>query len=211
LRLKEREALVVVKSPATESDSLSLEQGDVILAADGQIIGDAMLFRNKMDQNPKSKVELTLIREGKEISRTVAASDLCSPPKVYRIGVQVEPPSEALRSQLSLTANEGLIVLEVTEDSPAKASGVEVHDILMQVDQSQLSTFDDLKESINKSRGNEVQLRLVRKGKPMTLRVKPIAEQESEDRAFMLQLNRESKSNCPALRGHIMEVPASKP
>lgn len=207
LRLKEREALVVVRSLTAKSDSLSLEEGDVILAADGQAYGDAIQFRSKMDQNPQAKVELTLIREGKEISRTVAASDLRSPPKVYRIGVQVEPPSEALRSQLSLPANEGLIVLEVTEDSPAKASGVEVHDVLLQVDQAKLSTFEDLKESISKSGGNDVELSLVRKGKPMALRVKPIAEQESEGGVFATWLlNKnfiELGTNCPALRIHI--------
>ena len=212
LRLKEREALVVLQSPAIESDSLTMEQGDVILAADGQVIGDAIKFRSKMDQNPKAKVELKLIREGKEISRTVAAIDLGSPPKVYRIGVQVEPPSDALRSQLNLSANEGLSVLEITENSPASAAGVEVHDVLLRVDQTKLSTFEDLKESINKGQGIEVELSLIRKGKPITLRAKPKADPVPEDDSVLnFREAVDLHLICPALRSHTGLEPVAKP
>ena len=57
----------------------------------------------------------------------------------FMIGVNCQPVSDALRAQLGLNA--GLVVLNVSNDSPAQAAGIEKHDILMFADDRQLPNW----------------------------------------------------------------------
>ena len=51
-----------------------------------------------------------------------------------RLGVQVEPPGEALVEQLDLPARQGQVVTKVTPGDPADRAGVQAYDILLEVD-----------------------------------------------------------------------------
>jgi hypothetical protein len=50
-----------------------------------------------------------------------------------RLGVIVEPLHPALRDQLSVAENEGVLVREVVPDSPAAKVGIKPHDILLEI------------------------------------------------------------------------------
>jgi hypothetical protein len=50
-----------------------------------------------------------------------------------RLGVQVEPPGAALADQLDLPENQGLVLSEVTPDSPAARVGLKTHDVLLEL------------------------------------------------------------------------------
>jgi beta-lactamase regulating signal transducer with metallopeptidase domain len=51
-----------------------------------------------------------------------------------RLGVRVEKPSSALADQLDLPKDRGMVVVEVTKDSPAGKAGIKASDILLEVD-----------------------------------------------------------------------------
>jgi C-terminal processing protease CtpA/Prc len=173
LRLKDRPALVVINAPSKEGVTTSLETGDVLLSTNEEPVENILAFRTKMDQDPKAKVQLKLLREGKEINQTVQASELGTPPKIYRIGVRVESPNDAMRSQLNLLEKEGLLIVEVLEDPQAEGTGLMVHDVLLRVNETRLTSFEELKGSINQSQGREVEIALIRKGKELRLKVTP--------------------------------------
>lgn len=54
-------------------------------------------------------------------------------PRPGRLGVVVEPLHPALRHQLDVPENQGLLVREVTADSPAAKAGIKPHDILLAI------------------------------------------------------------------------------
>lgn len=93
----------------------------------------------------------------------------------YFIGVHCEPVNETLRSHLDLEEGTGLVVAEVSEDSPAEEAGIEIHDVLLFADESQLKEIADLSKVVNQV-GEEEQaltLTLLRKGKEISVEVKP--------------------------------------
>ena len=126
-----------------------------------------------MDQDSNAKVKITLLREGKELNQTVTASGLGSPPKLFRLGVQVESPSDAMRSQLNLLEKEGLLVVEILDEPSAKATGLQVHDILLRANDTRLTSPEDLKTSAAKNQGNEIEVTMLGKGKQLVLKAMP--------------------------------------
>ncbi len=179
LGLEDRAALVVLHVAKEEESKSGLQLGDVLLQANEEAVTSAAALRETIEKDPAAVLDLVLVREGKKMSLEVPASPLASPPKPYRIGVQVEPPDEALRSQLNLYEDEGLMTTAVIKDSPAEAADMKVYDILLRAAGIRLSTFDDLKNAINQSEGREVKITLMRGGKEIELKVIPEPEQET--------------------------------
>ncbi len=101
----------------------------------------------------------------------------------FAIGSVYRPVNDAMRSQLDL-GNSGLLVLSVSDDSPAAKAGVEKYDILMFADDKELETKKDL-ESVVEIAGKEKQtfsLGLIRKGKELTVEVSPIEKSKLRSR-----------------------------
>jgi hypothetical protein len=93
----------------------------------------------------------------------------------FAIGSVYRPVTDAMRSQLDL-GDRGLLVLSVSDDSPAAKAGVEKYDILIFADDKELETKKDL-DSVVEIAGKEKQsfsLGLIRKGKELTVEVSPI-------------------------------------
>ncbi len=94
--------------------------------------------------------------------------------EAFVIGVHCEPVSEAIRSQLKL--NSGLIVKHVVADSPAVASGIQKHDILMFADDSELKSQSDLAK-VTQAAGKEsrkLTFTTLRGGKEISVEVTPV-------------------------------------
>ena len=98
--------------------------------------------------------------------------------KVTFIGVSASTLSEGMSEQLNLPRGIHLSVDQVSPDSPAEQAGLTLYDILLELDDQILVNSDQLKALVRmKSPADLVQLKILRKGKPMTLEVK-LAESE---------------------------------
>lgn len=91
------------------------------------------------------------------------------------IGVHCDPIDEALRSHLGLEAGKGLIINQMTPDSPAEKAGLKNHDILLYAGEKPLSEVADLVAVINEAGegGLIVELGIIRAGKEMSIEVTP--------------------------------------
>ena len=92
----------------------------------------------------------------------------------FAIGSVYQPVNDAMRSQLDL-GDRGLLVLSVSEGSPAAKAGIKKYDILIFADDKELETKKDL-EGVVEIAGKEKQtfsLGLIRKGKELTVEVSP--------------------------------------
>ncbi len=75
------------------------------------------------------------------------------------IGVQISPLTEEFAKELGLQKNEGALVGSVDPDGPADKAGVQVKDVILQVDDTKISEFSDLISTISKSKiGKTVKL-----------------------------------------------------
>lgn len=198
LRLEDKPALLVVaedalpvdesaesavegndEEPAELGEVAGLEAGDVILKINGKEVSDVVALSRDLVRIRDESVKIDGIRQGEPVELRIAL-DLIEPVKTpFQIGVSVEEPSEALRSQLKLYANEGVIVTSVVDESPAATVGIQLHDILLRADRIRLTSMEDLRKSVQASGGNEVTLTLMRAGSEMEVLVTPVQEQPS--------------------------------
>lgn len=94
----------------------------------------------------------------------------------YMIGVNCKPVGDVLRTHLDLTPDVGLVVENVSPDSPAQKAGLEKHDILMYADQTELKVLKDLVEVVKKAgeKDRAVSFTVIRKGSDQGIKIKPI-------------------------------------
>ena len=93
-----------------------------------------------------------------------------------------------MRSQLDL-GDRGILVLSVTQNSPAAKAGVEKHDILIFADDKTLQDKKNLEEVV-KLAGEEKQsfsLGLIRKGKELTMDIAPIEKSKLRHNGIVFQ------------------------
>ena len=94
----------------------------------------------------------------------------------YRVGVILSEADDTLRAQVGLAAGEGLIVTEVYPDTPAAKAGIQPHDVLVILDGKRLSTVDAVNAQIQEIKEREVELKLLRGGKEVTVKIAPQKE-----------------------------------
>lgn len=99
----------------------------------------------------------------------------------FMIGVSSVPVPAALAVHLLLEPGVGLMVEKIAPDSPAEKAGLQVHDILIYADDSDLKTLDNLMELVDRA-GTEkkpLSFTVMRAGKEMVVEVEPVERPRS--------------------------------
>ena len=79
------------------------------------------------------------------------------------IGVQLTNLTNQLRTYFGIQDDIGVLVAEVEKDSPADKAGIKAGDIIIEADNSDISDYRDLKETIaEKEEGDIVSITLMR-------------------------------------------------
>lgn len=99
----------------------------------------------------------------------------------YWIGLLCVPPTDALRAQLELPAESGLVVEEVSEGGPAKKAGIQRFDVLLsaviaekaEAESRPLSNLNDLVNVVQAAETSPLKVELLRRGKKQTLELSP--------------------------------------
>lgn len=101
------------------------------------------------------------------------------PKKTTYLGVIASPAQPALQKQLQLKPGVGLVVDAVEPGSPAAQAGVREYDVLHKLDDQLLINNEQFEVLIRTaSPGQEIQLTVIREGKPQALTTK-LAEREA--------------------------------
>ncbi len=105
------------------------------------------------------------------------------PASPYYIGVMAAPVSDQLRAHVDLEDGVGLVVLQVSEGSPAEEAGLMQHDILVIADEQGLHELGDLVSVVDQHSGDELTqftIDVIRHGQPETVWVTPAKRPESD-------------------------------
>lgn len=82
------------------------------------------------------------------------------------LGLRTEEASPALRAQLSLSEDEGIVIADVVKDGPADKAGLRVNDILLKFEGKPLGSPKDLEDALNGRRvGEVVTIEYLRRGR----------------------------------------------
>ena len=113
----------------------------------------------------------------------------------YWLGVFASRPAPALRAQLKLPKDQGLLVEALEPESPAAKAGLQQHDILLKGNDKPLADVGDLLQLIDHVRDGNLDLELLRAGKREIVTVTPAKRPANERGGLWI-----SNSEGPAAR-----------
>lgn len=172
LNLKNSNGAVVTSvEPDGPAEKVGFKPYDVIVEINGQPVQNGNDLRFKIaDIEPGSKVKVTLIRDGREMTLVPTVEEMepreekgteASPDK--NIGLTVVPLTPSLARRYSLKTTEGLLITEVRESSEAERKGIAPGDIILEVNRNKVLTVRDLERILKKTDSGEDVMLLVRR------------------------------------------------
>lgn len=96
------------------------------------------------------------------------------------LGVEVAPVDKALSAQLGLAENNGVVITAVAPDSEAAKALLNVHDVVLKVGDRPVIKSEKFHDIVKSEQGKEVQVQIIRRGKPVKLKVKMPSAPEYE-------------------------------
>ena len=200
---------VLGDSPADEA---GINDGDVIISFDGQKVWDQDDLLDFIEEKKAGEsVALELIRDGKSVtvnvelgkrprSRGVFSSETKRQHgKNYRlfsdrgkvrhfgfssgyVGVSLTTLSEQLADYFGVKGDKGVLISEVSEDSPAEKAGLKAGDVIIAIGDEEISDYSDVKEIVSESdEGDKLTFTILRNKRKQNIEVEV---GESEDSSF---------------------------
>jgi len=170
-------ALINSVEPDSPAEKAEIKQYDVIVQVNGEPVKNGEDLRFKIaDIQPGSKVNLVLVRDGKEMKVTATVDELeperergeiASADKDIGVSVVALSPNSARRYGLRTT--EGLLITEVRQGSEADREGLQRGMIILEANRRKMATVRDFEDILKKTAGGDEVVLLVRQeteGKP---------------------------------------------
>ena len=139
-------------SPAEDA---GIKDGDVIVKFEGREVDDPQHLANMVAMTPvKTKAKVTIIRKGKKKEITVVLGefpedeDLFSEREETDLGLTVQDLNEDLARKLDYDGDRGVVVIDVDPVSAASKAKIQRGDIILEVNQAEISDVDDYRAVI---------------------------------------------------------------
>jgi Do/DeqQ family serine protease len=169
---KENEGVLVADvMPGGPAESGGLKSGDVIVEFGGQRTAEVPdLQRAVADAEPGKVSRVTILRDGKRESLDVKIGEMpADEPMVAsrgteRWGLSVQPITPELARQFKLPGNDGVLVAEVEENSPAARAGIRPGDAIVEVNRRRVRDLRSFEDALGGSE-QDVLLFLQREGR----------------------------------------------
>ncbi|PYS34835.1 MAG: hypothetical protein DMG14_28510 [Acidobacteria bacterium] len=168
------------KGPAAQS---GLQAGDVIVEANGKAIDDQRMLRLMVSSMaPGSQINLRVLRNGQSrnlmltlgelpVQETASAQSNSrqkpSPPDTTqpRLGIAVTELTPDITEQLQLPKTvKGVVIADIEPGSAAAESGLQVGDVVQEVNRKPVGTVNDFRSEISTRGSDPILLRVNREG-----------------------------------------------
>jgi C-terminal processing protease CtpA/Prc len=152
-----------------------LRQNDVLLTLADKPLASSDDLTRLLKEAGKSVVPLKLLRAGKPVTLQiqphykVTLAPATQLKTEYFIGVSLEPVDEALRSQLGISPGRGVVISDVTRDSPAEKAGLKKNDLVIGFGDTGVGSPEAFAQWVQQNKDLPCKLTVLRAGKPMTV------------------------------------------
>lgn len=164
-------AKVAEDSPAEKA---GLKQGDVIVKFDGEPVKNVGAFRNSVSlKSPETKVDVTVLRNGKSRSLKVTIGKLSddnmvagtkSAHKSDQLGITVQTLTPDLAEQFGYQGETGVVITQVNPGSVAAQAGLQTGNLVQEVNRVQVHNVDEFRQALAQSEKTDSVLLYVRDG-----------------------------------------------
>ena len=170
-------ALVGGVQPNTPAEAAGLKEGDVIIEMAGKKVTDPRHLRLTVSQTPpKTKVNMIVIRDGKEKTFTVTlaalpdelggdsseGSNVAPDAKTDQLeGVEVGDLDSRARQKYEITSRvKGALVTKVDPDCTAAEAGLREGDVIVELNRQPVADAEQAVEFTKKAKGDRILLRV---------------------------------------------------
>ena len=168
-------ALVSDVSADSPAEKAGIERGDIIIDFDGHKIKGSRDLPAKVAATPVGeKVELTVLRDGKEKQLTVSVGELADDNSLLgkadgaskgKWGLQLHDLDEKMAEQLRVDAQEGVAIVGVEPGSAAAEAGLRKGDVIVEVNRQAVDSVGEVKKQIRDAEDKDKLLLLVQRDK----------------------------------------------
>jgi serine protease Do len=153
-------ALVADVTKDSPAEKAGVKRGDVIVSYDGKKIEDSSALPALVAATPVGgTVPVEVLRNGKVKALDVTISKLSEkevgldepPAQQGKLGLALRDLRPEERERLSLKEDEGVGVEGVMPNSPAAEAGIQVGDVILQVNQTSVGSVEELKNAVHQA------------------------------------------------------------
>jgi serine protease Do len=165
--------LVTEVEPESPADKSGLKQGDVILKMNGKEVRSNESLRNTISlMAPGTKIKLMIFRDGKEkevsvevgsLSKSKFGMEMSDTGK--KLGLGVVPINSNTARQMNIKGEQGVVVAEVTPNSPAEEAGIEPGMVILSVNRVYVNTVAEFNQALEESAKTKKAVLLVKTGR----------------------------------------------
>ena len=168
------------------AEGAGIHAGDVITAVNGTRVDNSNALRNRIAGTPPdTEMTLTILRDGREQQVRARLSELLadkestnsssgSNSRGEQLGVTVEPLTPERATQLGLRRGiQGVVVTDVDPSGPAAEAGIQVDDVIMEVNRQPVKSAGELRTALQRSSSSPALLLVNRNGRSLFLAVRP--------------------------------------
>lgn len=176
---------VMDDSPAEKS---GLHKFDVIQTFNNKKIEDTEdLYDIVRETKPDTKVTIVFIREGKKENTDVILGRRKTNKFLYDytplnrffsfrirsyLGIQIQELNSDLGSYFGVEEGQGVLVLSVTDDSPAQEAGIKAGDIIIQIGKEKIQDPEDVMDAVSDyDESEKVDITVIRYKKTLSLQL----------------------------------------
>jgi len=187
LALREvRGVLVNSVDAGSPAETAGIRPGDVITAVNGARIDNTNALRNRIAGTPPgTETTLTILRDGREQQVPARLGELPadkesvvsfreSGSRREQLGITVEPLRSDFATQLGLRrGTQGVVVTDIDPSGPAAEAGIQVDDVVTEVNHQPVKTAAELRAALQESGSRPALLLVNRGGQSLFLAVQP--------------------------------------
>jgi hypothetical protein len=180
LKLPKGQGLIATSvSPHGPAAQVGICENDILLTLGDTPLGKPEDLEEDLKAAGDKPLSLVLLHHGEKKTLLVqpqikvAFGPVQPDPPAFWIGVSVSPVEPALRAQLRIPDDQGLLATEVIADSPAAKVGLKVNDILLTMAGKPLKDQATLVDLVQKNGEKSVALEILREGSRQTIELTP--------------------------------------
>jgi len=179
--------------PGGPAEKAGLKVGDRIISLNDETLSTpGRLVEGISACAPGAQIRLGIDRDGRPMRVALTLGEAPEPtarplrvplppktpwmrPAVLGVDVDVDTDDET-RARLGAPEGVGLLIQKVYDNTRAQQAGLQVGDVLVEAMGMPIGDLDDLRRALRRQGPREMEIKIVRKEKPMTLRVAPGVE-----------------------------------